>query len=431
MDDILFAIQTDTALEFENYWDSNLSEAEFVTADEIEELEENNEDEKEDSCILKEGEIINNDYKRRAVEFWKSGKKGRYTLSTIQHRFRKHSNYDGRRHSEQVKQQTTQISSNPNSKIDVDRVVSRKDKKKEFFKQKCSKFGGKNKHSGKKTNSQQSGKKCGRCDGDTHPFNQCPAAKATCHKCKRKGHYAKVCKNTTENKVQNVTESSDIFIGTATTTEKIPYTKKKKWTIKVEVTNCSINFKVDTGAEITCISSDTYYTFFDDKCLQPSDKRIYNANQKLMNSLEFFSEKVRYRNKSKIVDIYVIEGLGVIEPIEEPTEWCSGLVLSPKPNGIIRMCVDYIRLNKYVLREIHPIPNTENVLGQIGEAKYFSKMDANHGFWQCELDQESQLLTTFITPFGRYKYKRLPFGINAAPEFFQKRMQQILQGLAF
>lgn len=81
--------------------------------------------------------------------------------------------------------------------------------------------------------------------------------------------------------------------------------------------------------------------------------------------------------------------LGVIEPIEEPTEWCSGLVLSPKPNGIIRMCVDYIRLNKYVLREIHPMPNTENVLGQIGEAKYFSKMDANHGFWQCELDQES------------------------------------------
>lgn len=79
------ALQTDTTLEFEDYWSSKLPEVEFVEADEIEEFEEN-EDEEEDSCTE---EIINNDYKRRAVEYWKSGKKGHYALSTVQHRFKK------------------------------------------------------------------------------------------------------------------------------------------------------------------------------------------------------------------------------------------------------------------------------------------------------------------------------------------------------
>jgi len=88
MDDLSFAMETDTTLEFENYWDANICDAEFVGADEVEELEENDEDEEEDICTP-EKEIVNNDYKRRAVEFWKSGKKGYYTLSTVQNRFRK------------------------------------------------------------------------------------------------------------------------------------------------------------------------------------------------------------------------------------------------------------------------------------------------------------------------------------------------------
>jgi len=68
---LLCRLQTATP-EFENYWDLNLSEAEFVAADEIEELEENGKDEEEDSCTAEENEI-NNDYKRKAIEFWKSG----------------------------------------------------------------------------------------------------------------------------------------------------------------------------------------------------------------------------------------------------------------------------------------------------------------------------------------------------------------------
>ncbi|XP_064482548.1 uncharacterized protein K02A2.6-like [Ornithodoros turicata] len=105
------------------------------------------------------------------------------------------------------------------------------------------------------------------------------------------------------------------------------------------------------------------------------------------------------------------------------------MVIVKKPNGTYRICVDYTPLNKFVERELHPMPVTDHVIAQIGVSKYFSKLDANSGYWQFQLTEESQLLTTFITPFGRFKFTRLPFGISSAPEFFQKKMAHIVSGL--
>ena len=62
-------------------------------------------------------------------------------------------------------------------------------------------------------------------------------------------------------------------------------------------------------------------------------------------------------------------------------------------------------------------------------AKIFSKLDANSGFWQIPVAKESRPLTTFITPFGRYYFNKLPFGISSAPELFQRRINVILEGL--
>ncbi|UYV69068.1 K02A2.6-like [Cordylochernes scorpioides] len=119
----------------------------------------------------------------------------------------------------------------------------------------------------------------------------------------------------------------------------------------------------------------------------------------------------------------------VIEPVDEPTEWCAPIVLAGKPNGKIRICVDLSRLNLSVEHELHPLPVLEHELAQLNEAKIFSRLDANSGFWQIKLSEESQTLTTFITPFGRYKFKRLPFGISSAPKHFPKRMPAILRGV--
>ncbi len=75
------------------------------------------------------------------------------------------------------------------------------------------------------------------------------------------------------------------------------------------------------------------------------------------------------------------------------------------------------------------MPSTDHTLAQLGEAVIFSKLDANSGFWQIPLSEKSSRLTTFITPFGRYRFLRLPFGITSAPEIFQKRIWQVLEGL--
>jgi len=81
------------------------------------------------------------------------------------------------------------------------------------------------------------------------------------------------------------------------------------------------------------------------------------------------------------------------------------------------------------MREIYPIPRVDEILAQLTGATCFTKLDANSGFWQMPLTKESGPLTTFLTPYGRYCFKKLPFGISSAPEFFQKRMNCILNGL--
>ena len=105
-----------------------------------------------------------------------------------------------------------------------------------------------------------------------------------------------------------------------------------------------------------------------------------------------------------------LDRMRVISKVTTPTDWCAGMVVVPKPSGAVRICVDLTKLNQSMKREHHILPSVEQVLAQIGNAKVFSKLDANSGFWQIELAEESKLLTTFITPYGRFCSNHLPFG---------------------
>ena len=119
----------------------------------------------------------------------------------------------------------------------------------------------------------------------------------------------------------------------------------------------------------------------------------------------------------------------VIEKVEIPMDWCLGLTIAPKSGGKIRMCVDLTNLNKGVKREIYPLPKISDMLCKLSKGTMFSKLDANSGFWQVKLDPKSKLLTTFVTPWGRFCFRRMPFGISSAPEYFQRAMEKILDGL--
>ena len=93
-----------------------------------------------------------------------------------------------------------------------------------------------------------------------------------------------------------------------------------------------------------------------------------------------------------------MEKTGVIFRVDQPTDWCAGMVVVPKPNGKIRICVDLSRLNDSVKRENFPLPRIDQSLGLLAGAKWFCKIDLNLGFWQTRLSDESKLLTTFVTP---------------------------------
>lgn len=97
-----------------------------------------------------------------------------------------------------------------------------------------------------------------------------------------------------------------------------------------------------------------------------------------------------------------IERLGVISPMEEPTPWCAPIVVVPKPNGAVRLCIDFTELNRYVPRDWHPIPSVEHTLELLQGARYFYKLDANPSFWQIPPSEDCKCLTIFFSPFARF-----------------------------
>ena len=104
----------------------------------------------------------------------------------------------------------------------------------------------------------------------------------------------------------------------------------------------------------------------------------------------------------------------VITKVEdEPSLWVAPMVVVPKPGQKkVRICTDYTQLNKFVVREIHPMATVEN-----------------SGFFQIPLSDDSSRLTTFLTHRGRYRYLRLPQGLASSPEIFAAEMNRILEGI--
>jgi hypothetical protein len=138
------------------------------------------------------------------------------------------------------------------------------------------------------------------------------------------------------------------------------------------------------------------------------------------------ARKVPLALKSKLQDeLKRLEKLGVIKKTNIPTDWVLPLVLVEKANGDIRVCVDPMTLNIYIKREHYHLPHKSEILSEMAGAKFFSKLDAAQGFYQIQLDEPSSQLCTVATPFGRYSFQRLPFGVSCAPEMFHAKVQQL------
>ncbi|XP_050548981.1 uncharacterized protein K02A2.6-like [Daktulosphaira vitifoliae] len=153
--------------------------------------------------------------------------------------------------------------------------------------------------------------------------------------------------------------------------------------------------------------------------VDPSVQPIIDAPRKIPFSLySQLSEELEIMCNNK-----------VIEKVTKPTSWVSSIVLVVKKNKKLRICLDPRNLNKAIKRSHYPLPNFEVIKTQLSQANFFSTLDANSGFWMIPLDEESSNLCTFNTPFGRYKFCRLPYGLNCAPEIFHRIMTEMFSDI--
>ncbi|XP_062610112.1 uncharacterized protein LOC134271904 [Saccostrea cucullata] len=294
---------------------------------------------------------------------------------------------------------------------------------------------------------------CKRCGGNHG--KDCPAVGQVCKKCGKQNHYAKMC-FTSKKKVHEINEFNDseseageFFVYTVENTKA---EETDEWFTHLKTNGTEIKYKLDTGSqEHVCVmrKQQVYKLHFvivtESRtpiigvsacsrlglvqrvymglgCLPGEHKIQLDKN---VPPVIHPCRKVPFTLHDKLKqELDRMEKANVICKVE-----VSSIVLPVKKNGALTVCLDPRDLNKAIKREHFKLPSREEVMSKFKDAKYFSKPDASSGFWQMKLDKQSSMYTCFNTPFGRYRFLRLPFGISSAPEVYHKAVHMILEHL--
>ena len=118
---------------------------------------------------------------------------------------------------------------------------------------------------------------------------------------------------------------------------------------------------------------------------------------------------------------------GIITEVKEHTEWINSIVPVMKPNGSLRLCLDPKDLNKAIERNQWYSRTIDDILPELAKSKFKTLKDATSGYWHVVLDLDSSLLTMFNTPWGKFRWLRLPFGLKIASDVFQERLDRVLR----
>ncbi|HRO65872.1 MAG TPA: reverse transcriptase family protein, partial [Candidatus Dojkabacteria bacterium] len=122
-------------------------------------------------------------------------------------------------------------------------------------------------------------------------------------------------------------------------------------------------------------------------------------------------------------------GDGLIE--KSTSSWSFPVVVVKKADGTYRFCVNYSKLTEKTIKDAYPLPRIDDTLDQLHGAKYFTVCDASSGFWQIPIAENDKEKLAFVTTFGTYQWKVMPFGFTNAPAVFQRAIQETLDGELF
>ncbi len=119
-----------------------------------------------------------------------------------------------------------------------------------------------------------------------------------------------------------------------------------------------------------------------------------------------------------------LEGRDIIE--KSMAAWLSPIVLVNKPSGEKRICLDYRKVNKQLMADIHPLPNLEELVERVAGNQFYATLDLKAAYYQVMLDEESRDLTTFSEGINLYRFKCLPFGLSCSASIFVRQLQGAL-----
>ena len=113
------------------------------------------------------------------------------------------------------------------------------------------------------------------------------------------------------------------------------------------------------------------------------------------------------------------------------SSWAAPIIVVPKEDGGKRLVINYRELNKVTRKFTCPMPKVEDIFSKLNGAKYFSTLDLRASYHHIPLDKSSIPKTAFNSPFGKYEYVNVPFGLAQTPTYFQELMTRILKDFDF
>ena len=130
-----------------------------------------------------------------------------------------------------------------------------------------------------------------------------------------------------------------------------------------------------------------------------------------------------------MAELEEMQAAGIIEPSR--SEWAFPIVVVKKKDGKVRICIDYRKLNAVTHGDAYPMPRIEDILDDLGQAKFITTLDLAKGYWQVPVLESDREKTAFISPLGLFQFRMMPFGLSGAPATFQRLMDQVIRGLPF
>ncbi|XP_062557033.1 uncharacterized protein K02A2.6-like [Armigeres subalbatus] len=142
----------------------------------------------------------------------------------------------------------------------------------------------------------------------------------------------------------------------------------------------------------------------------------------------YYNVPAAYREAAR-QRLHEMESRGIIEKATSAPTWISGMSAVAKGSNDFRLVVNMRAPNRAINREYYRLPLLDEMRIKLNGARFFSKLDLSNAFYHLELSEESRDLTTFLAEDGMYRFTRLMFGVNCAPEIFQREMARILKDI--